>query len=111
MAIGMTWEQYWYGDVRTTKDFLDKDKLHKERANEAAWLQGLYFFSGTSCIMHNLHKKKGEPEAKYPEKPYDIFPKKETAKEREDREEKERLQARLYMSQMMQAGKNWGGNK
>lgn len=106
----MTWDQYWYGDVWISKAFLEADRIRQERMNEQLWLQGLYVFEATTCAVQNGNRtKQSDPISKYPAKPYDIFPKKETAKERKELEEKERLQAKLYMRQMMRAGKNWGG--
>lgn len=112
MSIGMTFDQYWYGDVRMTKAFVGADRLRQERMNNEAWWQGMYFFHAMSSALHNSRRtKESDPVSKYPEKPYEIFKKEETGKERETREEKERLQAKLYMQQMMRAGKNWGGSK
>lgn len=112
MSIGMTFDQYWYGDVRMTKAFVEADRLRQARMNNEAWLQGMYFFHAMSSALSNSHRtKKSDPISEYPSQPYDIFPKHETRKEREDREEQERLQAKLYMQQMMRVGKNWGGSK
>lgn len=106
----MTFDQYWYGDVWLVKLFRKADRLRQERRNTELWLQGMYVFDAMSSALQNSHRTKiSDPVAKYAEKPYDIFPKKETRQEKEAREEAERLQAKLYMQQMMRAGKNWGG--
>lgn len=105
----MTFDQYWYGDVWLSKVYLEADRLRQERMNSELWLQGLYYYDAVCCALQNAFRNKRDPTAKYPENPYDIFPKKETQQERESREEAERLQAKLYMQQMMRAGKNWGG--
>lgn len=111
MAIGMTFDQFWYGDVRMTRVFVEADRLRQERANNEAWWQGMYFFHAMTSALNNSHRTKAsDPISEYPSQPYDIFPKQETQKERENREEQERLQAKLYMQQMMRAGKNWGGS-
>lgn len=111
MSIGMTFDQYWYGDVRMTKFFVEADRLRQERMNDEAWLQGMYFFHAMSSALHNSNRtKNSDPIAEYPAKPYEIYKKKETKQEREAREEAERLQAKLYMNQMMRVGKNWGGS-
>lgn len=107
----MTFDQYWYGDVRMTRAFVEADRLRQERMNTELWLQGLYVFDAMSASLQNSHRtKQSDPIAKYAEKPYDIFPKQETKQEKEQREESERLQAKLYMQNMMRAGKNWGGS-
>lgn len=109
MALGMSWDQYWFGDVRASGAFIEANRLRQEQGNTAAWLQGMYCYSALCCALQNTFRKKSDPPARYPDQPYDIFPKQETKQEREAREEQERIQARLYMSQMMRAGKNWGG--
>lgn len=111
MSLGMTFDQYWYGDVRMTKAFAEADRIRKEQINAELWLQGMYCYDAISCALQNAFRKKSDPPAQYPSKPYDIFPKKESKQEREAREEAERLQAKLYMQQMMRAGKHWGGSK
>lgn len=110
LSIGMTYDQYWYGDVWLVEQFREADRLRQERVNMEAWLNGMYHYDALCCALQNAFRKKSDPPAKYPENPYDIFPKKETKQEREAREEAERLQAKLYMSQMMRVGKNWGGS-
>lgn len=110
MSIGMTFDQYWYGDVRMTRSFVEADRLRNKRMNTELWLQGLYYYDAVCCALQNAFKKKSDPPEKYAEKPYDIFPKQETKQEKEQREESERLQAKLYMQNMMRAGKNWGGS-
>lgn len=75
----------------------------------------MYVYDAVSCALANAFKKKTEQPAKYPEQPYDIFHEEMdgeiTEQEREEQEEQERLQARLYMQQMVWAGRNWGGQK
>lgn len=111
MSIGMTYDQYWHGDVRMTRAFVEADRLRQERSNAEAWLSGMYSYDALCCAIQNAFRKRSDPPSQYPGKPYDIFPKKETKQEREAREEAERLQAKIYMQQMMRAGKNWGGSK
>ncbi len=115
MSFGMTWEQYWYGDVRMTRSFYEAHRLRKKEENERLWLQGMYFFDGISAALANfgnsLAGARGRRRAEYSKKPYEIFkeePRPEAPKEKEDREERERLRAEVYMRQMFEAGKNWG---
>ena len=43
LAIGMTYEQYWYGDPLMVRAFYKADKFRREREDMNAWLQGVYF--------------------------------------------------------------------
>lgn len=111
MSIGMTYDQYWYGDVRMVEAFREADRLRKEQMNYELWLQGLYVFDAVSCAVQNGNRtKQSDPISKYAEQPYEIFKKEPTKEEREAQEKAERLQAKLYMQQMMRAGKHWGGS-
>lgn len=111
LSIGMTWEQYWDGDVWMVKAFREADKLRMERMNGRSHLMGMYVYEALCDVSPLLHAfaKKGTKPLPYPDAPYEIFPKKESRQEQKDREEAERLQAKLYMQQMIRAGKNWGG--
>lgn len=104
----MTYDQYWHGDVWIAGAFLEAYKLRQKQANENFWLQGLYFYDGVCRALQNAFRKKSDPASDYPKEPYEIFPEQKSREEIEAQEEAERLQAKLYMQQMMWAGKNWG---
>lgn len=110
MAIGMTYEQYWYGDVWLVEAFREADRLKQERANHEFWLQGMYFFDGTSRAVANVMRKKGSAPEEYPAEPYSLFRKEKTEEEKERDAEQERVAAKLYMQNMVRAGKTWGKN-
>lgn len=107
----MTYEQYWYGDPGMVKAFREADKLYQERMNTEAWLQAMYVYDAitrATPLEMILVDGKTVKRDKYIPEPYPLFKEKETPDEVEDREEQERLQAELYMRQMMRVGKNWG---
>lgn len=115
MAIGMTYEQYWYGDVHMVRAFREADKLRQQRINQEAHLQGLYFYEALLDVSPILHAfaKKGTKPIKYSAKPYELFNDKknrkiDTEEERERKEERERLQAKLYMRNFVRALKGLG---
>lgn len=83
---------------------------YQRRTDFEAWRYGMYCYNALCCALQNAFRKKNDPPAKYPAEPYNIFPKQETKQEREQREEAERLQAKLYMQQMKWAYKNWGND-
>lgn len=111
MAIGMTYDQYWHGDVRMVNSFLEAEKIRRKRLNAQAHLQGLYFYEALCDVSPILHAfpKKGTKPIPYSTEPYSLETKEETKEEQiDDKEEAERLQAEVYMRQMMRAGKSWG---
>lgn len=105
MAIGMTYEQYWYGDPLMVRAFYKAEQLRRKRMNEKAWLHGLYVYRALDATVGNIVRKSGTELAEYPRKPLDMGDEAET--EKEEREDQEALWAQAYMSNMVLAGKNW----
>ena len=110
MAIGMTYEQYWYGDPMMAKSFYKAHKMRQEMQNELAWVNGLYTYQALKATVGNLMNKKTDKPNEYPSNPIDFGSKKETVKT-EAEEDQEAVFAKAYMSQMVMAGKNWGKGK
>lgn len=108
LSIGMPYELYWYGDVWEVKAYREADELRQRRFNSEAWLQGMYFYDAISCSLKNALSKSGTAPAKYPEKPYLVDKDEKTEKEIEREEELDRIKAKLYMKNMVRAGKSWG---
>lgn len=107
MAIGMTYEQYWYGDPLMVRAFYKADQLRQQRLNDEAWLFGAYVYRAIDATVCNMFRKHNAEMAEYPKKPIEIGEKEESYYEKEKREEQEALFAQAYMSNMVLAGKNW----
>lgn len=108
MALGMTYEQYWYGDVRMTLAFIEADKLRQKRHNEEAWLQGMYFYDALAKVSPILRAfaKNGTKAQPYPKQPYGVETKQKSPAEREKSEENERLKALLFFKNWARAASN-----
>lgn len=107
MAIGMTYEQYWYGDPLMVRAFYKAEQLRQQRMNEEAWLIGAYTYRALDSTVGNMMRKKGAKPSEYPEKPVELVKQEETKAEKEEREDKEEVYALAYMTNMVMAGKNW----
>ena len=105
MAIGMTYEEYWYGDPWLVRAYREADKLRQERANESAWLHGLYVAMAISGTIGNAFREPGAPRMEYPQEPQS-FKQKEPVDE-----DTEALIAKVYMNNMVRAGRDWGKRK
>ena len=79
MAIGMTYEEFWYGDPWKIKIFKKAHELKNEIANQQMWLQGLYIYDAVGAVVNSVLGKK----QKYIEHPLDLHPKTEAEKARE----------------------------
>lgn len=114
MAIGMTYDQYWYGDVHMARAFYKADRIRQKRMNDEAWLHGAYVVRALEATVGNALRSKGTPPFEYPKEPiWDDSWDAEEEREinRKEREEKEAVFAEAYMQNMMLAGKNWGKPK
>ena len=112
MAIGMTYDQYWFGDPLMVRAFYKADKLRRRREDENAWLYGMYVQSAIDATVGNMFRKTGETRAEYPKEPILLSKAKEVQEMREaQRKENEKNFALAWMTSFVQAGKNWGKNK
>lgn len=103
----MTYDQYWYGDACMVRAFYKAEKLRKQERDYQAWVSGLYIKEAIESTVGNMFKKQGTPPIEYPEKPYYMQAEEQTEAARE-KEKQEQAFAKLYMYNMMRAGKEWG---
>lgn len=96
----MSYEEYWNGDPWLVCFYREMHRMRNEQKNQEMWIQGLYFYDALSVVMQNSFGK-GKKE-KYTEKPFQIYPKTEAEKEREDAIARKKLVAQLNAWQ-----KNW----
>ena len=103
----MSYQEYWHGDPLMVGAFRKAEKMRQERMDAEAWVQGAYFKAAIESSIGNAFLPKGHTPAKYPEQPY-LTRQRELEKQTE---EQQIAFAKLYMMQMVEAGKNWGKNK
>ena len=96
----MTWDQYWYGDPLMVRAFYKAEKLRQERADNDAWLHGLYVLKAIDASIGNAFRK-GEP-AEYPAFPFST--KQDVVDEYEQEREAEHAEA--WMNQFVAFGKS-----
>ena len=114
MSIGMTYEQYWYGDTHMVRAFYRAEKLRQEQKDAEAWMIGSYVAEAITATVGAVFRKKGSQPETYPDLPRLMKKRMEEEEERrrsEEKAEKERLLALAWMTNFVQAGKNWGKNK
>lgn len=90
LAIGMTYEQFWYGDCTMAKAYRAAYKLKQKQINEQAWLQGLYIYEALcdAAPIFNAFAKRGTKPHKYPTEPYPLSKEEREAKEEARRRER-----------------------
>ena len=106
ISIGMTYEQFWYGDPTIANAYLEAFKLKEKREAEktkwTTWEQGLYVYEAICDVSPVLRAfSKATKPLPYPERPYGT-----EQKEKEDKKIKELEKERdMYRTQIF--FQNW----
>lgn len=79
MALGMTYEQFWYGDPWMVKTFERAHELRNEMLNQQMWVMGLYITDSIGSVVSTALGKRRD----YMKKPIDLHPKTDAEKARE----------------------------
>lgn len=102
MSIGMSYDEFWYGDCWVASYYRKAWKLKKEQLNEQFWLQGVYIYEALVDVAPILHAftKNGTKPLPFPEKPYDLYKdSKQSKKKKKQEEENEKIRAELFLKQ------------
>lgn len=106
----MTYDEYWYGDPLMVRAFYKAEKIRQERMDAEAWLNGIYFKRAIESSIGNAFRAKHSDAIEYPDGPLLTEAKRREQEEAQQTIEQQTAFAKLYMMQMMEAGKNWGKN-
>lgn len=104
MSLGMTYEQYWDGDVWMVRDFRKSHKLILEAQNRHAYIQGMYVYSAIASMVPVLRpfSKARKPE-EYLKEPIDFYGREQIVDRKADRPQKsEREQSGNKARQLME---------
>lgn len=107
LSIGMTYEEYWFGDPLLVRDYLRAEEYRRKQENYNLWLGGIYMREAIMSSIGNAFIGKGEPAYQYMDKPIPMG-EDEIEQARKDQEEKEIQQAEAWMQLIVEQGKNWG---
>lgn len=96
MSIGMSYDEFWNGDVCAVKAYREAYELNRRHQNELLWLQGLYVRDALISTVGNMFAGRGSAKQKYPEKPYPITEDQVAEqREREQKAKEERMKAQF----------------
>ena len=95
LSLGMSYEDYWYGDPYLVYDYIKAEQMRQERENASAWLLGAYVYKAVDAALSysDMFRGKGEKPRQYPSEPFPLKPK--TEEERKAQEEQEAQNERL----------------
>lgn len=85
MSWGMSYEEYWHGDVNLVKYYRKAHELKLREQNAHAHKQGMYIYE---AFLIALNRSFGNTKESYPKLPYPM-----TEEEAEQRREEEKRQA------------------
>lgn len=88
MAMGMTYEQFWYGEPTLAEVYRKADAIRRSRKNQELWLEGIYMMNALSATVGNMFSKGQKNQ--YPSEPLPITL--EEQQERKEREQKARME-------------------
>jgi len=74
IAIGCSYDDFWYNDPNIAKAYLDAHKIKQKQENERLWLQGYYFYVALCDVapVLNAFARKGTKVQPYPSEPFAI---------------------------------------
>lgn len=88
MALGMTCDEFWYGDYCNFKYYKTAFELRRKQENEKMWIMGKYVASALlSTVCNQLQGKQGE-KIDYPAEPFPL------TREEAIKQEQRRMQAK-----------------
>ena len=90
LEAGMTYEQYWDGDVEMVIGYRKALDRRREWQNQMLWLQGRYVYEALHAIMPALSIKTKEQIKPYIEEPFPITAK--AVREKRERDERKKFE-------------------
>lgn len=98
MSYGMSYNDFWYGDITMTTFYLKAHKLKLKEKDAEFWKQGMYIYEAICDCSPILHPfSKATKPLPYPEKPYSVK-KEEEEQITKQQIENERLKAQIWMN-------------
>ena len=100
LAIGMSYAEYWEGDVKLAQYYRKAYNIKQDEINNNAWLQGMYIYDAVSTALYNALRGMGKshPPAKdYAKQPYELKNKVKSEAEKAKEIEIEQEKAAAWM--------------
>ena len=106
LAIGMSYEQFWYGRPELVISYRRADDIRRRRMNEELWLMGMYTADALASTVGNMFSKQ---KFNYPSEPRPItVDEVQERRERERRAKEEKIKA-AFTARVLNVNKKLGG--
>ena len=86
MSIGMSYEQFWFGDPEMVIYYRKAHEYRNKQKNQELWWAGVYVQQALLSTVGNMFSKKGAEPIHYPREPLPTT--EEEAREYQEREQK-----------------------
>lgn len=105
MAMGMTYHEFWDGDVEIAKFTKGAYQKRVDEQNYMLWLQGLYIYDALTAVMPPLSIKSKEKQIRpYMENPIPLT--RDAKKQTEETKQKEKFDRNIMFMQRFMAEHN-----
>lgn len=106
--MGMSYDQFWYGDPDAAKQYRKANEIRRRRTNEELWLSGAYMAEAIKATVGNMFSK---AKFEYPSEPMPITL--EEVRERQERERKAKAEAMKarFMAKALSVNAKLGGKQ
>ena len=108
MAMGMSYDDFWNGDVEMCKFYRKSFELKKKQVNEQLWLQGIYVYKALMSVypyFNSWSEVKPEP---YLDRPIPLT-EADAEKDKRDKEKEEMEKMVAYLEGKMASETRKGG--
>lgn len=94
MSIGMSYDDFWNGDVTMVRAYRKAHELRRRQQNETLWMQGIYIRDALLSTVGNMFSSKSNAPNEYPKEPYPVTAEQVAEKESAERKRmEERIKA------------------
>ena len=101
LSIGMSYNDYWYGEAQMLLRYHNAEKLRQRKRNNELWLQGLYVYMAVGNLVPVLNPFSKEHRAKsYLKDPIPL-----TEEDRKEKEEKDYQRFKQQMFDLVKTNK------
>lgn len=106
LAIGMSYEQFWYGRPELVIPYRRADEIRRRRTNEELWLAGMYTADALASTVGNMFSKQ---KYSYPTEPRPVTLAEVRERQERERKAKEEKIKAAFTARALNVNKKLGG--
>lgn len=96
LSLGMTYDEYWYGDPSLVVAYRKAEDIRAHRKNYEMWMSGKYTYEAVARLIPSLQLLKPREPMEYMKEPYPLTKKEyEERMAREEKAKQEEIKAKM----------------